>query len=346
LNIIFFNCDLNLIRNRFIVDSFKIQSIDFYMQKRAYRIIGFFKLCFYFLQLFYKKFDFIYLGMGSQPYVLIAKIPAIIRRKEIIFDAFVSVYNTEVEDRKRYTANSLRARYLWYLDRYSCLFSNTVILDTNEHISYFQNEFNLSNCVFRRVLIGSYENKYLNIKPKLEYDILFFGNFIPLQGVEFIVESASLIDSSINVHLIGDGQTYSSARAQAKNLGVQNIIFHGSLSHDNVMQCIMKCRVGLGIFGNTEKAKRVIPHKAYEIIASRKPLLTGDSPAIREIFTPGEDCLVCQMSSAHSLATTIQNSITDENELGRIAFNGYKLYKKLCTPTVIGNNFTKKIIYR
>lgn len=339
----FFNYDINLIRNKFILEALNLSNEQKIIQLRSFGLLGKFKLVLFVVQLFYKKFDIIYLGMGSHPYVLIARIPAILRRKKIIFDAFVSVYNTEVEDRKRYTENSLRARYLWYLDRYSCLFSNTVILDTDEHISYFQNEFNLSNCVFRRVLIGSYENKYLNVTPKLEYDVLFFGNFIPLQGVEFIVESASLIDSSINVHLVGDGQTYSSARAQAKNLGVQNIIFHGSLSHDKVMQCIMKCRVGLGIFGNTEKAKRVIPHKAYEIIASRKPLLTGDSPAIREIFTPGEDCLVCQMSSAHSLATTIQNSIEDENELRRIAYNGYKLYNRFCTPAVIGSDFTKRI---
>jgi glycosyltransferase involved in cell wall biosynthesis len=346
VKILFFNYDINLIRNNFILEALNLSNEQKIVQIRASGLLGKFKLILFVAQLFYKKYDYIYLGMGSHPYVLIAKIPAILRRKKIIFDAFVSVYNTEVEDRKRHTECSLRARYLWYLDKYSCLLSNIVILDTYEHISYFQNEFNLSNCLFRRVLIGSYENKYLNVKTRLKYDVLFFGNFIPLQGVETIVESASLIDRSIKIHLIGDGQTYSSARLQAENLGVQNIIFHGSLSHDNVMQRIMSCKIGLGIFGNTEKAKRVIPHKAYEIIASRKPLLTGDSLALREIFTPGEDCLVCQMSSAHSLATTILNFIEDENELRRIAYNGYKLYNKLCTPAAIGNDFTKRIFKR
>ena len=174
MKILFFNYDINLIRNKFILEALNLSNEQKIIQLRAFGLLGKFKLILFIAQLFYKKFDIIYLGMGSHPYVLIAKIPAILRRKKIIFDAFVSVYNTEVEDRKRFSNNSLKATYLWYLDRYSCLFSNKVILDTNEHISYFQNEFNLSSCVFNRVLIGSYENKYLNILSKIEYDVLFF----------------------------------------------------------------------------------------------------------------------------------------------------------------------------
>ena len=347
MNVLFYNTDTSLIRNSFIIQSLRSNMCNIILQKRYSGIKGKLFILLYTLQLLYKRYDVIYLGMGSHPYVLIVKIPALIRNKKIFFDAFVSVYNTEIEDRGRHSYKSFKAKYLWQLDKYACLLSDYIFLDTHSHISYFKHEFKLENSCFKRVLIGSYENKYINTSKKLTFDILFFGNFIPLQGVEVIVESAGMVDQSINFHLIGNGQTFVQCNELLNNLELKNLKFLGSLPHDQVMKYVASCNIGLGIFGKTEKAKRVIPHKAYEVIASSKPLLTGDSTAIREIFKPGKNCLTCEMGSPHSLAKVITDSISDDQKLNKVAVNGFELYKKICTPQKIGAdllNYLKKPI--
>ena len=46
--------------------------------------------------------------------------------------------------------------------------------------------------------------------------------------------------------------------------------------------------VVLGIFGKTAKARMVIPNKVYQAAAVGSAIVTADTPAIREVFVPGE----------------------------------------------------------
>ena len=45
----------------------------------------------------------------------------------------------------------------------------------------------------------------------------------------------------------------------------------------------------LGVFGATPKAARVVPHKVYTALAAGRPVLTADTPAVRELLRPGEE---------------------------------------------------------
>jgi glycosyltransferase involved in cell wall biosynthesis len=92
----------------------------------------------------------------------------------------------------------------------------------------------------------------------------------------------------------------------------------------------------LGIFGASEKAKRVIPGKAFLALAMGKPLITGDSPAAQELFEHEKNVLLCDMGSSDALADAILRLKNDALLRQRIGKEGRKLYHDSCRPVVLG----------
>jgi glycosyltransferase involved in cell wall biosynthesis len=55
------------------------------------------------------------------------------------------------------------------------------------------------------------------------------------------------------------------------------------VDYDALIGYLHEADVCLGIFGTSDKAASVIPNKVFQILAAGKPLITRDSPAIREL---------------------------------------------------------------
>ena len=72
------------------------------------------------------------------------------------------MYDALVNDIMSVKPNSIKAKFLYYFDKYSCIVSDIVLLDTYENINYFKKEFNLYNQKFKRLPVGSMPIKYRN----------------------------------------------------------------------------------------------------------------------------------------------------------------------------------------
>ncbi|MFQ6056419.1 MAG: glycosyltransferase, partial [Methanosarcinales archaeon] len=234
------------------------------------------------------EYDGIIVGFPGQKTVPFARLISKLKGVNLVFDAFLSVYNTYVFDRKDVKQNSLKGRYYYSLDKISCKLADVVLLDTYQHIKYFLKTFNISQNKFRRIFIGAEDNIFYPRKYKKDGDkfvVEFHGKFIPLQGTNYIIKAAKLLekDKEIIFNLIGNGKTYEKTFRLAQKLKLKNVNFLGWIVYEKLPFFIANADVGLGIFGNTEKAKMVVPNKAYEILAMKKALITGDSPASREV---------------------------------------------------------------
>jgi glycosyltransferase involved in cell wall biosynthesis len=166
-----------------------------------------------------------------------------------------------------------------------------------------------------------------------------------LHGIGYILEAAKQLEeqTDIRFEFIGSGQTYHQMRTLSEELGLKNTQFFGSIPPDKVPSFMTEADSCLGIFGDTEKTQRVIPNKVYEALGMRKPVITCNSPAIREVFCDKRHLLLCKHADAHSLAQAILHLKHDDELRMNIAEHGYKSVKEHFTPAAIGKHFAALI---
>src|SRR3989338_4970677 len=220
-------------------------------------------------------YDVLVVGYPGYQVAILARF---LTRKPVIFDAFSPLYDSMVFDRKIVTPRSARALYYWCVDWLSMKLSDLVLFDTEAHIRYACREFHLDEKKFRRIWIGAYTDIFSpmpHVKKEVDapFSVLFFGSFIPLQGVEYILYAAkSLEREGIHFSIIGNGQTKQEMLGLKEKLALGNVMFHDELSQGSLKREIVKADICLGIFGSTPKTMRVIPNKVYECLAMKKPV--------------------------------------------------------------------------
>jgi glycosyltransferase involved in cell wall biosynthesis len=122
----------------------------------------------------------------------------------------------------------------------------------------------------------------------------------------------------------------------SRTLELKNTRFGGRIQQREIPTYAAEADLVLGIFGATMKTQRVIPHKVYQGLAMKKPVLTGDTPAIREIFTPDVHLATCRIASPDALAGKIAELQQRPDHLEYLASNGYNLIKERYVPTKLG----------
>jgi len=248
------------------------------------------------------KHDAVIVGYPGQVDVLVLWPFARLRRVPVVLDAFLSLYNTVVEDRAIVGPSHPVARLLYGLEWLACRAAHRVVLDTKAHAEYFETTYRLSSRRTAAVFVGVEPEAFpprgagkSDRPPDAPVTVLFYGQFIPLHGVETIVRAARTTgDLAVEWVLIGQGQEEAKIRRMLKDRPVKNLTWIPWVDYGELKDWIARADICLGIFGDTGKAARVIPNKVFQVLAAGAPLITRDSPAIRELVndeTPGV-CLV------------------------------------------------------
>jgi glycosyltransferase involved in cell wall biosynthesis len=92
--------------------------------------------------------------------------------------------------------------------------------------------------------------------------------------------------------------------------------------------------VCLGVFGASEKAARVVPNKVYDALACGRPVVTADTPGIREALHDGEDALLVPAADGASLAAAIER-LLDQDERARFGAAALATYRRAFTPDAV-----------
>ena len=252
-------------------------------------------------------------------------------RKPILFDAFLSTWDTLCFDRERFRPHSVPGRLAFCLDRHASLAAQHVLLDTDAQRRYFVDTFHIPAPRISTHYLG-YDEELFFPRPAgtqelSAFTVLFYGSFVPLQGVEHIVRAAKLLEGEkgIRFHIVGEGITHARVRRLADKLGVQRLTFQASVPYHELPNIIAGASLCLGgPFGASAKASRVIASKTFQALAMAKPTIVGESPANRELFRHGEDVWMCKMADEKALAFAILELKRDATLRESIARSGYE----------------------
>ena len=295
--------------------------------------LRYFKAIYKFLRL-KDNFDIVIVGFrGHEILPIIRKLT----KKPIIFDAFVSVYDTLCFERKRFKPNSLIGKFLFWFDKYNCRIANKILLDTKTHADYFAETFGINRNKFYYVYIGANEELFYprKIRENKEFTVFFYGTYRPLQGIEYIIKAAKLLENEKDIvfKIIGGGggyytkDYYKKMRRLAKELDVKNIDFIDWIPYEELPLEIAKADICLGgHFSNMPKATRVISGKTFQFIAMKKPTIVGKNEANKELFKNGKNIYMCNMADERSLANAILELKNNVKFKNRIALEAYKSF--------------------
>jgi glycosyltransferase involved in cell wall biosynthesis len=261
----------------------------------------------------FRRVRWVLVTEGGHRLVPFIKLLAALTGRGVVFDPFLSRYNTRIEDRKLYRPGGLQALICRWQDWSSTHAADRLLFDTQEHRDYFFVHYHLRKPSL--ILPVGVPEEHFHPRPPASlpspypagapmFQVLFYGSYIPLQGVEWIVEAAAkLRGQDVAFTLIGSGQTRGQVEARARDL--PRLRFLASVPEAELPAYLSHADLCLGIFGDTVKAANVVPNKVVQAAAMGKPLITRDSPAIRRYFSEGEDIALVPAADPQALADRI-----------------------------------------
>ncbi len=268
------------------------------------------------------------------------------KRDKLINDFFISNYDTYVFDRKKITNKNPRAWWKYFQDWFNFKFSKYLISDTMAHFKYWEILFGKFTGKHLVLPVLADTSIYYPLDKKIENEkirILFYGSFIPLHGIDVILNAFSLMEKnniSFEANVIGKGQMYSEMKKLHNDLNLKQVSMNGEVINENQLSdMIREHDIILGIFGESEKAKSVIPNKVYQSTACKKCTVTMKSDVLKEFYNE-EDLITCN-NNPESLANALIDLINDKIKIETISQNAYNQFNKIYLEAQV--NFSKYI---
>lgn len=302
--------NLDYIRNSQEIDeiskiSLELQVIGSNRKNYLFRVIYvYWKLLFLSL----KNFDVCFVGFAPQLILPIWNWK--IKRKYVVIDFFISMYDTFVFDRQKVSKKSLVAKVLFKIDQYTIKSADRVVADTKAHAEYFANEFSVKEEKISVMYLRADDSFFYPMKVEKrerilgKYNVLYFGSVLPLQGVEVVLDAVRLLkeEKSIFFTIIGP------IKDKMQKVEQDNVEYIDWLSQTELAKYIAMSDLCLAGHFNEKimKADRTIPGKAYIYRAMNKKMVLGDTTANHELFDDVEDVYFVERGSSEKLAELIK----------------------------------------
>lgn len=283
----------------------------------------------------HRRYDVMMLGYTGQFDVFLARLLTGLARRPLVLDVFMSVYLIASE------RGLARKNLLYWIENSACRLPDMLVIDTAEYAEWFEQTYGITRTRFHLVPTGADDRVFKPAPPRHpdgKFHVIYYGSFIPLHGVEHIIQAAALLRDRLDVHfeLIGQGPERAKAQALATDLRLDRVAFTDWIAERDLPAYLAHADVLLGVFGATEQSKRTIQNKIYQGLAMARPVITGDSPTVRAALTHGQHVYLVERGNPKALADAILTLRADPDLRTHLASEGHRLFQERFTVERIG----------
>ncbi|MBI4052729.1 MAG: glycosyltransferase [Candidatus Diapherotrites archaeon] len=304
-------------------------------------------------------FDIMWVCYPGHLDMLAAKAVCMLKRKPLAFDLFISKFDAETEyglieggaqqskrliekhGMKQFSRKSFHARLLHSIDALACRLADRVFLDTAQHAQFIAKEFSVPEKKLSWFFVGANESafkpaaKRRSVRGK-KFRVLFYGNVTPMHGFPHIVEAARILegDKDIEFEFVGANLFFREERDRKGRPA--NAKFSEAVPLQELARKISEADACLGIFGETPKARRVIPNKVFEAMAMAKPLITMRSDAVSGVLADAKNALLVDKGNAGQIADAVRRLKNDPALAEKIAGNARRTFEEKFSSEKIG----------
>lgn len=280
--------------------------------------------------------------MGFRGHEIFWAVHFMIRGTPLAFDALMSPHAALHEEGKGGSIGKWLAPLIRRLEGRILQRADLVLTDTQLHAGYYVRTFGLPEVKVCALPVGAIETELdtsksaiLNTEP---FNVLFYGSFLRLHGIEVIVAAAAkLVDLPIRFDFIGGNAGQGKhLHKQCAQSNVTCYTYRRWIPFTQLLEVeIPRASICLGgPFGGTPQARRVVTGKTSQCLALGKATIIG---RIKEDygFVDRLNCLLIEQADADALAGAIRWAYENRSKLTHIGACGHALYCERLSVRVI-----------
>jgi glycosyltransferase involved in cell wall biosynthesis len=256
------------------------------------------------------------------------------KKAPIIFDEFVSPYDSFVNEHRKTSRNSLLASLLFRLEKSILENSDYLWTDTQSQAEYYAELFNIPENKFMAIPVAADETLFKPSTPPWKesdpepFTVFTYATFLPLHGMEFILLAADQL-KSLPIRFViagGKGKKLDAFLQLKQELGLDSVSHIPWIEYELLPAQINRADLCLGgPFGNTAQAQRVITGKTLQFMACGVATVVGINRESHQ-FSDHKNCLLVTQGDPTSLANAISWSYHHPAEIKKIGRLGRELY--------------------
>ena len=276
------------------------------------------------------EYDVMLIGYPGQFDSYLARLLTWRRRKPMALDILMSLHLV-AQERGLTQKSPWTGRLIYSLEKGGLKLPDLLISENDAYEGYYCQQYGLDPQGFRQVPHGADDRVFYPREVERcdrPFRVTYHGMYLPSHGMDTIITAAILLkdQDDIQFHFFGDGPERSRLLQIAAAEALDNVVFHGFVDRDELLDSIARSHISLGVFGTTRQSHYTIQNKIWEGLAMARPVVSGDSAVVRESLVHGEHIYLVPRDDPQALANAVEELKHNPRMREKIARAGYERF--------------------